>query len=166
MNFVELFSNISGYWATFFIAMLPVAELRVALPVAIEVYKINPLVSFLISITGNMVPVTIILLVIPKIHSWLLRQKTIGKLFGYFLTRAENKFKGDFAKWGLVGLAIFVGIPLPMTGAWTGALAAFVFNIPFKKSWPTIFAGVIMAGIIVLLITLFAGSSIRWIFGI
>jgi len=166
MNFIELFSSFNSSWATFFIAMLPIAELRVAIPVAIEIYKLNPWWAFIISIVGNMVPVTIILLLVPKIHSWLLRQKVIGKMFGYFLTRAENKFKNDFNKWGLVGLAIFVGIPLPMTGAWTGALAAFVFNIPFKKSWPTIFTGVIIAGIAVFLITLFAGASLRWLFGI
>lgn len=166
MNLLELFSNFSTLWATFFISMIPVAELRVSIPVAIEVYKINPLTATIISIIGNMVPITFILLIIPKIHTWLLKQKVIGEIFGFFLNRAENRFKKDFEKWGLIALAFFVGIPLPMTGAWTGALAAFIFNIPFKKSWPTIFAGVIMAGIIVVSITLFAGSSLRWLFGI
>ncbi len=155
--------NFSSELSVFLIAMTPIGELRAAIPLALEVYKLPLMSAVFWSVLGNLVPPTFILLIIPKLHDWLVEKKILGRIFTHFLERAEKKFKGNFARWGLLGLVIFVGIPLPITGAWTGSLAAFVFNIPFKKSWPAIFGGILLAALIVTGITLFAGSSLRWL---
>lgn len=160
-DFVELFSGTPRELATLLIACLPVVELRVSIPVALEVYHLPLWRAVGASLVGNMLPVTFILLLIPVIHRWLLQARFVGGLFKKFLSRAERSFSGPYAKYGAIGLVVFVGIPLPMTGAWTGALAAFVFNIPFRKSWPLIFAGVCMAALIVTLVTLFGGGALR-----
>ena len=69
------------------------------------------------------------------------------------MIKVQKKFSGDYEKYGLWGLMIFIGVPIPGTGAWTGALAAFVFGIPFKHSWPFILGGIIISGIITTLLT-------------
>lgn len=150
--------------ATVILSMFPIVELRGAIPVGIEVYKLSPIYVFFLSVIGNMIPVIFLLLFFPKLHNWIINHKFFGKHAVKFLERAEKKFSGDFAKYGALGLVIFVGIPLPMTGAWTGSLAAFIFNIPFKKSFPLILAGVVLAGIAVTLLTLFAGNAVRAVF--
>ncbi|MBI5222646.1 MAG: small multi-drug export protein [Candidatus Magasanikbacteria bacterium] len=160
-DFVALFSGISRELATVLIACLPIAELRVSIPIALEVYHLPLWKAVGLSLLGNMLPVTFILLVIPAVHQWLLRARFVGGVFKKFLSRAEKSFSSSYAKYGAIGLVIFVGIPLPMTGAWTGALAAFIFNIPFRKSWPLIFLGVCMAAAIVTLLTLFGGGALR-----
>lgn len=144
-------------------AMLPVAELRLALPLALEVYNMPIWKAVFLSVVGNMMPTTAILLVVPKLHDWILSRPWMGRAFSHFLRRAEEKFSGSYAKYGAIALVIFVGIPLPMTGAWTGALAAFVFNLPFRKSWPLIFSGVCLAAIIVLLLTKSTVGVIGWL---
>jgi len=164
MNFVQIFSNIPHEIATLLIAMVPIAELRVSIPVALEVYELSVFSSVFFSILGNMVPVTFILWLLPHVHEWILRQKFLGKFFQKLLKRAEGKISGDLVRYGFaIALVIFIGIPLPMTGAWTGSLICFIFNLPFRKSWPIVFAGVCMAATIVTLVTLFAGVGLRWI---
>ncbi len=146
------------------IAMLPIAELRVSIPVALEVYKLPIFSSVFFSVLGNMVPVTFILWLLPYVHEWILRQKYLGEIFGKLLKRAEGKISGDLAKYGFsIALIVFISIPLPMTGAWTGSLICFIFNLPFRKSWPLVFAGVCLAATIVTLVTLFAGAGLRWV---
>lgn len=156
---IDFFSGFPPQLATFFLAMTPVGELRLALPIALVVYKLPLWEAMLWSIVGNMLPVIIILYFSDLFHIW------IQKKSGYFskkwingLARAQAKFSGDFAKYGLIGLMIFIGIPLPGTGAFTGALAAFVFGIPFKKSWPFVFGGVIFSAIITAAITIGLGK--------
>lgn len=156
---VDFFSGFPPQLATFFLAMTPVGELRLALPIALMVYKLPLWEAMFWSIIGNMVPVLIILYFSDLFHIW------IQKKSGYFskkwinvLARSQAKFSGDFAKYGLIGLMIFIGIPLPGTGAFTGALAAFVFGIPFKKSWPYVFGGVVISAIITAVITISLGK--------
>ncbi|MFA4830572.1 MAG: small multi-drug export protein [Patescibacteria group bacterium] len=138
-------------------------ELRASIPIAIEVYKLTVWKAWLISVIGNMLPSAIILYFIPSVHRLVISKRFLGSFFTNLLKRAEKKFSGSYAKYGIIGLAIFVGIPLPLTGAWTGALAAFVFNIPFKKAFWSILAGVCLAATAVTLITLFAGGTLRWL---
>jgi len=163
-NPVSWFIGFPPELATFLLSALPLTELRASIPIGIEIYKLPIWEVFLLAIAGNMAPVGLLLFFIPKLHQYIIQRKLLGTLFTKLLNNAEKKFSGDFAKYGIIGLAVFVGIPLPMTGAWTGALAAFVFNIPFKKAFASIFAGVVMAGIAVTLITLSAGGVWRSIF--
>ena len=134
--------------------MLPVGELRLALPVGITVYHLPIWEAFFWAIAGNMVPPIIILLFAGNFHSWIEKKSGfLAKRWIQQLHRAQEAFK-DYEKYGLLGLMIFIGIPLPMTGAFTGALVAFILGVPIKKSLPYIFGGVCISAIIVLLITI------------
>lgn len=164
LNTVGWFSSVSPEWAVFFLSMIPITELRASIPVGIEIYHLAIWKVWFISIIGDFIPALFILYLIPIFHDWLLQQKFIGNVFKKKLKKAQKAFEGKYAKYGVIGLIIFVGIPLPFTGSWTGSLAAFIFNIPFKKSWPLIFAGVCIAATLMVLITVFAGGTLRWLF--
>jgi uncharacterized membrane protein len=150
--------------ATFLISMIPITELRASIPIGIEVYHLAVWKVWILAVIGDMLPATAILLLIPLIHKWVVDKGFLGKVLTNHLNKAEEKFSGKYAKYGAIALIIFVGIPLPFTGSWTGALAAFVFNIPFKKSFPLILAGVCVAATVVTILTLFAGGVLRWVF--
>ena len=131
--------------------MLPVVELRGALPYGISL-GLNPWLAFVTSVVGNILPAPFIRLFIRKIFSLLRR---IPK-FNAFIDRLEKRGsdKSDLVdKYGMLGLVILVAIPLPGTGAWTGALAAAMMNMRLKRAMPAIFLGVVIAGIIILCIS-------------
>ena len=157
-SLTNFFTQFPPELATLLIAMTPIGELRVALPIGIAVYHLPIWQAFVLSVIGNMVPATIILLFAPVFHRYIEKKSGFfGVAWAKYLARAQKKLSHDYTKWGLLGLAIFVSIPLPMTGAWTGAVGAFVFDLPFKKSWWAILAGVILAGIIVTIMTVGIG---------
>lgn len=141
----------------FIISMVPILELRGGL-VAAALLKIEMWRAIPICIIGNIIPIPFILLFINKIFAWL---KTT-KIFGDFIRRFEEKTlaKGDtIRKYEFLGLLIFVGIPLPGTGAWTGALLACLLEVKMKKAVPAIFLGLLMATTIMCIVTYF----IPWI---
>ncbi len=151
MDISHLFNNFPPELATFIISMLPISELRGAIPVAIGVYGLNPVEAYLIAVIGNIVPVVFILKYIDPISKYLMsRSKFFNKFFIFLFERTRRKHSAKFEKWGALALITFVAIPLPVTGGWSGALAAFVFGIPFKKALPLISLGIIIAGIIVM----------------
>ncbi len=155
MDISSLFSNFPPELATFIISMLPISELRGAIPVAIGVYNLNPAEAYFIAVIGNMIPVIFILKYINPISKYLMsKSKFFDKFFTFLFERTRKKHNGKFEKWGALALITFVAIPLPVTGGWSGALAAFVFGIPFKKALPLIFLGIIIAGIIVMALSL------------
>lgn len=156
-------SSLSPEWALFFLSMIPITELRASIPIGIEVYKFGVVKTWLIAVAGNTLPTVFILLLFPRLHDWVVRCKLFGGVVKKKLEHAQKQFEGDYAKYGAVALVIFVGIPLPFTGAWTGSLAAFIFRIPFKKAFPLIFAGICVSATIVTLVTLFAGGTLRMI---
>jgi uncharacterized membrane protein len=147
------FGGLPHEWAVFFLSMLPITELRASIPIGISVYMMPVFETIVIAVLGNLVPTFFLLLLLPRLHDWILRQKFIGPVFAKKLSSAEKYFSGNYAKYGAIALVIFVGIPLPMTGAWTGSLASFIFKIPFRTSFPLIALGVVMASTIVSLIT-------------
>ena len=154
-NIVIYFSQFPPEIATFFLSMLPFTELRLALPMAIFSFHLSPATALFWSVMGNAVPPTIILFFASPFHKWITKKSGFfSKAWIKYLHRAQEKFAKDYQKWGLPALLLFVAIPLPMTGAFTGAVAAFVFGIPFKKSWPFIYGGIVIAGVIVSLISL------------
>lgn len=133
---------------TFLISMVPVVELRGALPVATGA-GLDWRIAIPVAIVGNMVPVPFIIIFIKKIFAWM---RSANEKFGKIVQKLEDKAfsKRDVIdKYGPWGLWIFVAIPLPGTGAWTGALIAALLDIPLKKSFPAIACGVLTAGIIV-----------------
>ncbi len=147
-------TNIPSELATFVLAMLPIFELRGALPIALEVYHLPPGSAFLWSVLGNIFPIIFILYFLDVVSSFLSQRFSFfKKFFTWLFERTRRNHNGRFEKWGSLALITFVAIPLPLTGAWTGAVAAFVFGIPTKRALILISLGVIIAGVIVTLIT-------------
>lgn len=164
-NIIQFFANIDHNWAVFFLSMIPITELRASIPIGIEAYHMAVWKVWLIAVAGDFLPALFLLWIMPQLHDFLIKSKVFGKMFSKKLKQAEKAFSGEYSKYGALGLIIFVGIPLPFTGSWTGSLAAFIFNIPFRKSWPLILAGVCLSATLVTIITLFAGGTIKAIFG-
>lgn len=138
--------------STFFISMLPVVELRLGLPYGIALGLDYPL-ALTAAVLGNMLPVPFIILFIRQIFAWMRRH--MPKLDG-FVAKIESKahLKGETVqKYGPLGLLIFVAIPLPGTGAWTGALVAAMMEMRLKRAFPAIAIGVVIAAVIVSVIT-------------
>ena len=138
--------------ATFFISMLPIIELRAGLPYGIALGLPYP-VALTAAVLGNMVPVPFIILFIRRIFLWL---RSILPKCDALISRLEEKahIKGDMVrKYSTIGLCILVAIPLPGTGAWTGALVAALLDLRLKKAVPTIFLGVLIAAGIMTMLT-------------
>ena len=139
------------YLIIFFVSMVPIVELRGAIPIA-ESLGLNIFLYYPISILGNMLPVPIIFLFARKVLEWGKDKKIIGKFFTWCLEKGSKggeKLKQSAGNKGIFwALLIFVGIPLPGTGAWTGTLAASFLNLDFKTSISAITLGVLLAGII------------------
>lgn len=138
------------YLIVLFLSMIPLIELRGAIPYAVFL-KLPLLTSYIIAIIGNMLPVPFIFLFARKILEWGKNKKIIGKFFNFCLEKGKKggeKLQQKAGKGLYVALFLFVGIPLPGTGAWTGTLAASFLDMDFKKSIVAIMLGVIFAGII------------------
>ena len=139
------------YLIIFFVSMVPIIELRGAIPIA-DSLGLNIFLYYPIAILGNMLPVPIIFLFARKVLEWGKDKKIIGKFFTWCLekgTKGGEKLKQSAGNKGIFwALLIFVGIPLPGTGAWTGTLAASFLNLDFKTSISAITLGVLLAGII------------------
>ena len=145
------------YFITFLIAMIPIFELRGAIPTGYYAYGINLPVAYIIAVLGNMLPVPFIYLFARKVLEWGKDKKYIGKFFSFCLRKGEKggeKLKAKSGKGLFLALMFFVSIPLPVTGAWTGTLAASILDMGFKKTMLAVFCGVLMAGIIVSLVIL------------
>jgi len=154
MFIVNYIQNLPPQLATFLLAMLPLTELRASIPIAIGVFHLPVWQAFLWSILGDIIPAIFIVWFLQPIALWLSeRSKVFKKLFDWWFNRVIKNFEKKHEKYGAWALMIFVAIPLPITGAWTGAVASFLFKIPRKKAILFITLGVILAGIIVTLIT-------------
>ncbi len=133
----------------FVVSMIPILELRGSI-LAAGFLKMEFLSTFIIAVIGNMLPIPFVLLFIDKIFAWLKKTK-LKNLVEKLEKRALSK-SGQIEKYGFWGLLIFVGIPLPGTGAWTGALAASLLRMRKSKSILAIFLGVVLAGLIMSLL--------------
>ncbi len=154
----EQFRSLPPEIATMLIAMLPVGELRAAIPLGVTLYKLPLISSLTWSIIGNMIPSYIILALFEKVSNYLRAHSTyMDRFFTWLFERTRHKLKKKVELYGAFALALFVAVPLPVTGAWTGSLAAFVFGLDKKKAFFAIFAGVIAAGLIISLLT-FGGT--------
>jgi len=137
------------------VSALPVSELRGAIPLGLGVFKLSPLSTFFFAVLGNIAIVFVLLLGLRFVSGFLGRRSLICKrFFNWLFERTTKLHQKKFQRFGDFALVTLVALPLPFTGAWTGSLAAFVFGIPFKKAFPLISLGVIMAGIIVTLATM------------
>lgn len=132
----------------FVISLFPILELRGGL-IAASLLGLDPLPSYIITMVGNLIPIPFILWLITKILAWMRGTKHLCK-FANWLDKKVDKHKSSIEKYGFLGLILFVGIPLPGTGAWTGSLIASVLEMDRKKSFIAIIIGVVMASIIMM----------------
>lgn len=144
-----LFSTVAGkIVTTAFVSMVPIIELRGAIPWAVGM-GLSPAIAIPVAIIGNLVPIPFIILFIKKIFAWMRRKsQKLNSVVDKMEAKAE-KNKERVLKYAFWGLALFVAIPLPGTGAWTGALVAAMLDMPLKKAFPSILLGVVGAGIVI-----------------
>jgi uncharacterized membrane protein len=131
----------------FILSLLPISELRGALLVGIPVYDMHWYTALPIAIVGNLLPIPFLFFFLDRIRSLFLKMGPLGVLSEKYIESASNRSE-FIRKYGKVGLAVFVSIPLPITGAWTGTVAACLLGMRFRDAFPSIVAGVIGAGII------------------
>ena len=135
----------------FIISLMPILELRGGL-LAASLLGLDPLPSYIISIIGNILPIPLILWFMNSILNWMRNSKHF-KGIANWLDQKVEKHKGQIEKFGYLGIVLFVGIPLPGTGAWTGSLIASVLEMDRKKTFLAVVAGVFMASIIMMIIS-------------
>jgi uncharacterized membrane protein len=136
-----------------FISALPITELRGAIPIALIIYKMPVFSAYFFAVLGNIVPVIFLLLYLKPFSDFLCRWHFLNIFFKWLFKRT-HQYEEKFEKYGALFLLVFVAVPLPGTGAWTGSIAAFVFGIRFWYAFPAIVGGIIIAGIIVTLTSL------------
>ncbi|MBI2446802.1 MAG: small multi-drug export protein [Parcubacteria group bacterium] len=150
---------------TFIVAALPLSELRGAIPLAILKFGFSPLKALLISFLGNILLVLPLLFGLEKISGYLSHKfYWFNKFFNWLFERTRRKHGDHFHYWGDLALLVFVAIPLPLTGAYSGAVASFVFGIPKKHAFWSIVLGVLIAGIIVTALTVFGETMFKQLF--
>lgn len=153
---MHLLEEIRRELLVIFVAALPILELRGAIPLGLGM-GMGPWHVFLLSVFGNLLPIFPLVWLIRPTYNWLHRRGWT-RLADRLLARTRVK-SASVAKYGAIGLMLYVAIPLPGTGAWTGALAAFIFGIPKRWALPAISVGTAMAG----LIMIFLGGTIKWL---
>ncbi len=145
--------ELSDVLAVLAIAASPIAELRVAIPVAINGFHFPWYYAFLLAIIGNSLPVPFILLFLNTATRLLSKVAFFERILKWLFERTRRRGK-IIERYERIGLMLFVAIPLPVTGAWTGSLAAVLFGLKFKHAFLSIFIGILIAGIIVTCLTL------------
>lgn len=152
-----------GFWHIFFAAMLPITELRGAIPLGIGLYRLDPMLVLMAAFLGNIVPVIIILLFLDPVTRWLRsHSRWLDRFFLWLFAHTYRRHSVRFDRWGSLALMLFVAIPLPITGGWTGSFLAYLFGIRLRYALPNIILGLLIAGGLVTLITI--GGI--WIFSI
>ena len=152
---------IKKYLVTFLISMVPIAELRVAVPVGVG-FGLKWYYVVAMCMIGNMIPVPFIYFFARKILEWGAEKPVIGKFFSWCLKKGHSggeKLQAKAGKGMFWALLLFVGIPLPGTGAWTGTLAASLLDLDFKKSIIAVSLGVVLAAVIITVLTLLGFSA-------
>lgn len=144
----QLFNFLSIELTVLLTAALPIIELRGAIPVGISLW-LSPLHAAILSFVGSMIPVPFILFTIRPIFNWMKKTKLFRKLVNRLTNKSLNK-SGQIQKYGAWGLLVFVAIPLPGTGVWSGSLAAALLDMRFKWAFPAIFVGNLIAGILIM----------------
>lgn len=151
--------GIPDWLVVFIISLCPVLECRLGMFTAIVLLDMNPFVGFIISFLGNILPIPFILLLINWIFKVLKKVPGINKII-FWLEEKTLKKRDKIDKYGIWGLLLFVAIPLPGTGGWTGALLASLLQLDKKKSFGVISIGVFIAGLIISILSLIIGSAV------
>jgi len=139
----------------FLLAMTPIGELRIAIPIGLIVYKLNPIVVYFFSVLGNLFAVFLIFIFFSFFSRWICKNiYFLKKFFNWLFSKTRKVHYARINRCNIYYLLpFFVAIPLPITGGWTASLIAFVFGMPFKKAFLLISLGILIAGLIVLFLT-------------
>lgn len=162
--------NISNVWWTFLLSMTPVSEIRGSIIYALSTLDhsfLNISVSYLISVIGNFLPAPFIMLAFRPLIKWMKKIKIFNKMAHWLEERTERK-AGKLSKASAWALMIFVAIPFPTTGAWTGAMIAALIDMRFKYALPAILLGIMISGLIMTFLTtgiLNFGAFGEWLMG-
>lgn len=162
---MHFFENILGEELTVLLcSMIPIVELRGSIPVGWFAFDMPWWLVYLLAVIGNLIPVPFILLLIRKVLEWMERSKVrfFNRLAGW-ISRKADKNIDKIQKYGFWGVCLFIAIPLPMTGAWTGSLVAATIKMNFWKAFFSALLGVMIAGVIVTLICFGIQSGISWL---
>lgn len=151
--------GVPDWLVVFIISLFPILECRLGMFTAIVLLQMNPFVGFIISFLGNLLPIPFILFLINKIFELLKKVPYVNKPI-YWLEEHTLKKKDKIDKYGIWGLLLFVAIPLPGTGGWTGALLASLLHLDRKKSFGVIAVGVFIAGLIITILSLVIGAAV------
>lgn len=137
------------------VAALPISELRGAIPLAIGHYNMDPIASYILAVVGNLLPVILILGLLDPVVRLFSKVEFFRKIFDWVFSFTRQRHGNKIARFGgALALVLIVAIPLPMTGAWSGSLVAYLFGIPSRIAFPLISVGVLIAGVIMTLATL------------
>jgi len=159
---IQTLGSISPELATAMLASLPVTELRAAIPVAVFVFKLSSAASYLWAVLGNLVPVALVFGLLPPAMRFALRYTpALNRRLETYFEKLKTKHGEKYSKWGAFFLLLFVSIPFPGTGAWTGSVLAVLFRIKRTLAIPYIVAGVFIAGLLILGITQGAFHGLR-----
>ncbi len=151
---------ILDFFLVFLTGAAPIFELRGAIPLGIFAFKLNPFLVYFFSVLGNFLIVPFLLIFFKYFSEFLMhRFYFLNRFFNYIFSKTREHHKHKFEKWEHLALFVLVAIPLPFTGAWTGSIAAFLFGVPFKKALWLILAGLIVAGFIMTILTLFGVTA-------
>ena len=142
------FAGINELLAVFIVSMMPVVELRGAIPFGVTL-GLDWLSVYLVSVIGNIIPTPFIIMFFRPVIHYLGNTKLFGKIAGKIINRTKSKAK-DMSKYKMFGLFMFVAIPLPGTGAWTGSCIAALLNMRLKHALPSIISGVVVSGILMM----------------
>jgi len=160
---IDWFSMLPPQLSTFLIAMIPITELRASIPIALLIYKLPVWQAMFFSIIGDFVPALFVLYLLGPLTVWCSEHsKVCLRVCNWVFARTRRKFSKKHAKYGALAVMIFVGIPLPFTGSWTGSLAAWLFDIPKKIAIPFIIGGIVIAAGIMTLVSIGLGGILRF----
>ncbi len=149
---LEYFEHLPPPLAVFLVATLPVFELRGAIPLGYAMGMQSPVMIYLLSVLGNFVPVLPIILLLGPVERNLRRFGWIDRFLTWLFKRTRSR-SAVIKKYESLGLILFVAIPAPMTGAWTGSIAAYLFKLPLRMAVPCIILGILIAGLVVTLVS-------------
>ncbi|PKK86095.1 MAG: ligand-binding protein SH3 [Thermoplasmata archaeon HGW-Thermoplasmata-1] len=153
-SLLDFLFALPGWFKVGFISMLPIIELRGGIPIGLTLLEMGPVETYIAAVVGNLLPIPFILLLLGPVErlfrKWQWGDRFMTRLFDHTRKRVSAKIE----VYEEIGLTLFVAIPLPVTGAWTGALAAYLFGIPLRKSLPCIAAGVLIAGFVVTVVVM------------
>lgn len=153
---INWFVHFPKDWATFFVAMIPVTELRASIPLAINVYQLDPFLAWIYSILGTYFAMVLIVFLLGPISNFLSQHIVFfRKLFRWVFTHTKKKNNKIIKSYGSWAIFILAATPIPILGGLSGAVAAFVFGFSASRSLPLLLLGTVLSGTIILIITIF-----------